>query len=146
MNRSECVILFDRLPYKYILSFATAGGDFERGDGTGGQSIYVHKVTGDTKFPDENFTLKHNQAGVLSMANAGPSSNRSQFFITLSPQPGLDGKHVVFGKVIKGMEIVRKIAKAGNGRSIISACGSLHTNQKIQQKRNIKTKEPQKDP
>jgi cyclophilin family peptidyl-prolyl cis-trans isomerase len=108
-----------------VFVFPTAGGDFERGDGTGGHSIYVHKATGDSKFPDENFRLKHDQAGVISMANAGPGTNRSQFFITLSAQPSLDGKHVVFGKVTKGMEIVRRIAQAGHGKAKITACDTI---------------------
>ncbi|CAE8699684.1 unnamed protein product, partial [Polarella glacialis] len=101
------------------------GGDFTRGDGTGGESIY-----GD-KFKDENFKLKHTGSGILSMANAGPNSNGSQFFICTTATPFLNGKHVVFGKVVQGLDIVKKMERCGSeeGRTwkkvTVSACGQL---------------------
>merc|ERR1712086_728404 len=91
-----------------IPGFMCQGGDFTKGDGTGGESIYGEK------FKDENFKMKHTGKGCLSMANSGPNTNGSQFFICTGQTPHLDGKHVVFGKVVDGMDVIQKMEKVGS--------------------------------
>ncbi|KAM3444870.1 hypothetical protein MY1884_001768 [Beauveria asiatica] len=117
----------------HISNFMCQGGDFLNGDGSGSTCIWGYK-----SFEDENFTLKHHQPGLLSMAaksqNAGPNTNGCQFFITTAPTPFLDGKHVVFGKVADGMDVVRKMEATKTGYKgkdvpnmdvVVAQCGEM---------------------
>jgi len=111
--------------HRIIQQFMCQGGDFTRGNGTGGESIYGEK------FADENFKHKHATPGLLSMANAGPGTNGSQFFITTVVTTWLDGKHVVFGKIVDGMNVVTAMEAVGSRQGTTSAdvviadCGEL---------------------
>ncbi|XP_066429682.1 peptidyl-prolyl cis-trans isomerase D [Eleutherodactylus coqui] len=111
--------------HRIIKKFMIQGGDFSNQNGTGGESIYGEK------FDDENFYYKHDREGLLSMANSGPNTNGSQFFITTVPTPHLDGKHVVFGQVLKGYGIVKMLEnievkeEKPSKLCVIAECGEL---------------------
>ena len=111
--------------HRVITEFMAQGGDFTAGNGTGGESIYG------MKFPDENFNVKHTKRGDLSMANAGPNTNGSQFFLCFIPCTWLDGKHCVFGQVIDGLQVLDSLESMGSSTGatkapcVIADCGQL---------------------
>jgi len=111
--------------HRVIPQFMCQGGDFTRQNGTGGKSIYGEK------FADENFKFKHTEPYLLSMANAGPNTNGSQFFITTVACSWLDGKHVVFGKVVDGQQVVKQLEALGSSsgstkkKIVVAECGQL---------------------
>ncbi|CBZ27139.1 putative cyclophilin [Leishmania mexicana MHOM/GT/2001/U1103] len=133
--------------HRVIPNFMIQGGDFTRGNGTGGESIYG------TTFRDESFSGKagrHTGLGCLSMANAGPNTNGSQFFICTAATPWLDGKHVVFGRVIDGLDVVKKVERLGSSsgktrsRIMVSDCGEFAADKSKDQREHQQQQQPAK--
>ncbi len=112
--------------HRIIPGFMAQGGDFTAGNGTGGESIYG------TKFADENFTIKHAKPHLLSMANAGPNTNGSQFFITFAETPWLDGRHTVFGEVLEGVNVVNALEAIGSQSGSTSKIATIVASGKLE--------------
>ena len=132
--------------HRVIKGFMIQGGDFTAGNGTGGESIYGEK------FDDENFEIKHDKPFLLSMANSGPGTNGSQFFVTTVPTPHLDGKHVVFGEVLTGKSIIRKVenlktqSDKPNPEVTITDCGEISGDESVSETRTAdSTGDPYED-
>jgi peptidylprolyl isomerase len=126
-TQSEKPLCYKGSPFHRIIpNFMMQGGDTTKHDGTGGESIFGGS------FEDENFLIKHASAGIVSMANAGPNTNGSQFFITTVITSWLDGHHVVFGRVINGLDVVKAIERVGcssgtpSKQVVIAGCGEIH--------------------
>ena len=126
LKTSKALSFKNTIFHRVIKGFMMQGGDFQNMNGTGGESIYGGK------FEDENFIMMHNSGGILSMANAGKNTNGSQFFITFKKAEHLDGKHVVFGRVVEGLSLVHAIEQAETGDNdrplepiIVAKCGEL---------------------
>ncbi len=125
LGKSFPLTIKNTLFHRIIPKFMAQGGDFNKGNGSGGYSIFG------PKFDDENFIHKHNARGMLSMANSGKNTNGSQFFVTFDKCAWLDGKHVVFGKVVEGLEVLDKMEACGSqsgkvtGEVKLYGCGKL---------------------
>jgi cyclophilin family peptidyl-prolyl cis-trans isomerase len=121
----------DSIFHRVINQFMAQGGDITNHNGTGGMSIYGRN------FPDENMSVKHTQRGMLSMANSGPNTNGSQFFITFAPCPWLNGKHTVFGELVEGDAVLHQIEQLGTdrgtprGKIVVTDCGEYTEEKKI---------------
>jgi len=124
--------------HRIIPGFMCQGGDFTRGDGTGGESIYGEK------FRDENFKMRHTGKGILSMANSGPHTNGSQFFICTGSTPHLDGKHVVFGQIVSGYEVIQKMERVGSSSGKTSKKVTIHTSGEVAKDENLPAAKRQK--
>ena len=120
MNESANISYKDTIFHRIIPDFMCQGGDIMNGNGTGSVSIYGRK------FEDENFKIKHDKPGLLSMANSGPNTNGSQFFLTTVETPWLDGHHVVFGELKEGLDVLKTMENEGSGSGTTKNKVSIH--------------------